>query len=63
MSSLAAARADNFYHPPDWDPQKESRRKFQNAGGINQFEQKGLIRYIRDEYQRVISIPSSFFIP
>ena len=25
MSSLAAARADNFYHPPDWDPRKESR--------------------------------------
>lgn len=25
MSSLAAARADNFYHPPDWDPRKKSR--------------------------------------
>eukprot|EP00954_Amorphochlora_amoebiformis_P004786 375711-Amorphochlora_amoeboformis.AAC.3 len=23
MSSLAAARADNFYHPPEWDPRKE----------------------------------------
>ena len=22
MSSLAAARADNFYHPPDYDPKK-----------------------------------------
>ena len=22
MSSLAAARADNFYHPPDFDPKK-----------------------------------------
>lgn len=29
MSSLAAARADNFYHPPNWDPRKESRA--QNA--------------------------------
>jgi coiled-coil domain-containing protein 130 len=25
MSSLKAARADNFYHPPDWDPRKQSR--------------------------------------
>lgn len=22
MSSLAAAKADNFYYPPDFDPQK-----------------------------------------
>jgi len=22
MSSLAAARADNFYYPRDWDPSK-----------------------------------------
>ena len=27
MSSLAAARADNYYNPPDWDPSKESRNK------------------------------------
>lgn len=25
MSSLKAASADNFYHPPDWDPRKHSR--------------------------------------
>jgi coiled-coil domain-containing protein 130 len=33
MSSLAAARADNFYQPPDWDPSKESRNKFHNSHG------------------------------
>lgn len=26
MSSLAAARADGYYNPPDWDPRK---------GGLN----------------------------
>jgi hypothetical protein len=31
MSSLAAARADNFYHPPDWDPRKQSRAAFHEA--------------------------------
>lgn len=24
LSCMQAARADNFYHPPDWDPRKES---------------------------------------
>jgi coiled-coil domain-containing protein 130 len=33
MSSLAAARADNFYHPPDWDPSKGSRNKFHGSHG------------------------------
>ena len=33
MSSLAAARADNFYHPPDWDPRKRSRAEHATAGG------------------------------
>jgi coiled-coil domain-containing protein 130 len=32
MSSLAAARADNFYQPPEWDPQRESRNGFQARG-------------------------------
>ena len=32
MSSLKAARADNFYHPPDWDPRKESRAEYATAG-------------------------------
>lgn len=26
MSSLAAARADNFYYPPDWDPNSGSEQ-------------------------------------
>lgn len=33
MSSLAAARADNFYNPPDWDPGKESRNSYNNSNG------------------------------
>lgn len=32
MSSLAAARADNFYQPPEWDPQRESRNAYQARG-------------------------------
>ncbi|KAL4472912.1 hypothetical protein ABPG72_007789 [Tetrahymena utriculariae] len=31
MSSLKAARADNFYYPKDWDPSKGSLNKFQNS--------------------------------
>ncbi len=30
MSSLAAARADNFYYPPEWEPSK---------GGLNKARQ------------------------
>jgi hypothetical protein len=45
MSSLAAAKADSFYHPPDWDPQKESRKKFQKSKGSNQYETDGIIRF------------------
>ena len=36
MSTLAAARADNFYYPKDWDPSKESlhdyklKKKYKN---------------------------------
>ena len=33
MSSLAAARADNFYHPPDYDPSKGSLNKFRGSHG------------------------------
>ena len=33
MSSLAAARADNFYHPPDWDPRRQSRAEASGAVG------------------------------
>ena len=63
MSSLAAARADNFYHPPDWDPQKESRRKFQNAKGINQFEQKGLIRCDSRPHADACAVPFEVLVP
>ena len=28
MSSLNAACADNFYYPPEWDPNKESLSVF-----------------------------------
>jgi len=34
MSSLAAARADNFYYPPDWDPNSGSEQA-RKAGGKN----------------------------
>ncbi|CAN0109319.1 unnamed protein product [Phaeothamnion confervicola] len=45
MSSLAATQADGFYHPPDWDPQKESLTKFVGSKGSNQYEQYGVIRF------------------
>jgi coiled-coil domain-containing protein 130 len=32
MSTLAAACADGFYQPPDWDPAAESRNTFQARG-------------------------------
>lgn len=32
MSSLAAAQADGYYAPPDWDPGKESRNAYQARG-------------------------------
>ena len=31
MSTLAAARADNFYYPKGWDPSKGSLNKYQNS--------------------------------
>ena len=35
MSSLAAARADGYYNPPDWDPQKMGLNKVNNnSNGI-----------------------------
>ncbi|KAL6780905.1 hypothetical protein ACKKBG_A08955 [Auxenochlorella protothecoides x Auxenochlorella symbiontica] len=33
MSTLAAARADNFYYPPGWDPSKGNLNKFNNSHG------------------------------
>ena len=38
MSSLAAAQADGFYHPPDWDPRKKSRGE--HAAGVSRKEDK-----------------------
>ncbi|KAJ6324530.1 hypothetical protein OIU76_011764 [Salix suchowensis] len=35
MSSLAAARADNFYYPPEWPPKK---------GGLNKFHGQHALR-------------------
>ncbi|GFQ03313.1 coiled-coil domain-containing protein 130, partial [Phtheirospermum japonicum] len=35
QSSLAAARADNFYYPPEWDPKK---------GGLNKFHGQHALR-------------------
>lgn len=31
MSTLAAARADNFYYPKNWDPTKGSLNKFKKS--------------------------------
>ena len=31
MSSLAAARADNYYYPKEWDPSWGSLNKYQNS--------------------------------
>ena len=45
MSSLAASRADNFYYPPEWTPDKGSISKFQGSKGKNQYEHYGIIRF------------------
>ena len=46
MSTLSAARADNFYYPPGWDPGKESLSVHTgDTKGRNQYEQLGLIRF------------------
>ena len=46
MSSLAASRADGFYHPPDYDASKGSLKKFTGAKGKNQYEQKGKLNNV-----------------
>ena len=33
MSTLAAARADNFYFPPEWEPKRGGLNKFNNSHG------------------------------
>lgn len=45
MSSLAAARADNFYFPPEWGPEMGGISKFQGSTGSNQYEKYGIIRF------------------
>lgn len=46
MSSLAAARSDNFYFPPDYDGRIHGGlSKFNGSKGANQWEQQGLIRF------------------
>lgn len=45
MSTLAAARADNMYYPPEWRPEMGGISKFQGSKGHNQYEQYGKIRF------------------
>ncbi|KAI5054703.1 hypothetical protein GOP47_0029848 [Adiantum capillus-veneris] len=40
MSSLAAARADNFYYPPEWTPQQGSLNKFQGQHPLRERARK-----------------------
>ncbi|KAI4339433.1 hypothetical protein MLD38_024379 [Melastoma candidum] len=40
MSSLAAARADNFYYPPEWTPQKGSLNKFHGQHALRERARK-----------------------
>lgn len=43
MSTLAAARADNFYYPAWWDPSR-SKNEQTRSRGRNQYEQSGIVR-------------------
>ncbi len=47
MSSLAAAQADGYYHPPNYDPRKHGGLSKFNTGssGHNQWEKHGVIRF------------------
>ncbi|GER31923.1 coiled-coil domain-containing protein [Striga asiatica] len=40
MSSLAAARADNFYYPPEWEPKKGGLNKFQGQHALRERARK-----------------------
>ncbi|XP_019457840.1 PREDICTED: coiled-coil domain-containing protein 130-like [Lupinus angustifolius] len=40
MSSLAAARADNFYYPPEWDPSQGSLNKFHGQHALRERAKK-----------------------
>lgn len=45
MATLAAARADNMYYPPEWRPEYGGISKFQGSKGHNQYEKYGKIRF------------------
>lgn len=45
MSSLAAARADSFYFPPEWRPEMGGLSKFHGSKGANQYQKYGIIRF------------------
>ena len=57
MSSLAAARADNFYHPPDWDPRKKSRAEHAVAkqGGGSSKQDKWKAHPLRERAKKLAS--------
>ncbi|KAJ9140675.1 hypothetical protein P3X46_031293 [Hevea brasiliensis] len=40
MSSLAAARADNFYYPPEWTPKQGSLNKFHGQHALRERAKK-----------------------
>lgn len=40
MSSLAAARADNFYYPPEWDPSQGSLNNFHGQHALRERARK-----------------------
>lgn len=40
MSSLAAARADNFYYPPEWTPEQGSLNKFHGQHALRERARK-----------------------
>ncbi|GLU04797.1 hypothetical protein SLE2022_219280 [Rubroshorea leprosula] len=40
MSSLAAARADNFYYLPEWDPSQGSLNKFHGQHDLRERARK-----------------------
>ncbi|OAY31252.1 coiled-coil domain-containing protein 130 [Manihot esculenta] len=40
MSSLAAARADNFYYPPEWTPEQGSLNKFHGQHALRERAKK-----------------------
>jgi coiled-coil domain-containing protein 130 len=56
MSSLAAARADNFYHPPDWDPRKRSRAAHAAGPGAEQWKAHPLRERAKKLDQGILTI-------